>query len=99
VIEAERTRSLLCFMYHQEVLVCHQTTHLAGTTTYFKYSWYPSWAEMVCSHARPVEVNLGVPMFGTLFHLFLYKHDFIGTKSNMELLGDEPLQNFDIWIK
>jgi hypothetical protein len=46
-----------------------------------------------CTHARPAKVNLGVPKFGTLFHLFLYKHDFIGTKLNMELLGAEPLES------
>jgi hypothetical protein len=50
--------------------------------------------DFVLMHARPVKGNVGVPKFNTLFHLVLYKHDFIGTKSNMELLGDEPLENF-----
>jgi hypothetical protein len=51
------------------------------------------------THAPPVKVTLGVPKFGTLFHHFLYKHDFIGKNSNMKLLGDEPLENLDTWIE
>jgi hypothetical protein len=48
------------------------------------------------THARPFEVNLGVPKFDSSF---LYKHDFIGIKSNLLLLGDEPLENLDTWIE
>jgi hypothetical protein len=52
-----------------------------------------------CTCACPGKADLGVPEFGALFaHLFFYKHDFIGTKSTMELLGDELLENWDPWI-
>ena len=46
-----------------------------------------------------IEVNLGVPNFGTLDFTFLYKHNFTRTKSNLDLLGNEPLENLDTWIE
>jgi hypothetical protein len=51
------------------------------------------------THVHPVEVNLGVPKFGTLDFTFLYKHNFTRTKLNLKLLGDEPLENLDTWIE
>jgi hypothetical protein len=46
-----------------------------------------------------MEVNLGVPKFGTRFHLDCINTHITKTKSILELLGDEPLENLDTWIE
>jgi hypothetical protein len=46
-----------------------------------------------------IEVNLGVPKFGTRFHLVCINTPITKTKSILELLGDEHLENFDTWIE
>jgi hypothetical protein len=52
------------------------------------------------THVHPVEVDfLGVPKFGTLDFTFLYKQYLTKMKSNLKLLGDEPLENLDTWIE